>query len=160
DITGAVSPVAEAETQDGDAPGAQPQVTPRRLTEGDAVELSPVWSPDGQWIAFATWSDDEGGHIARARANGSGNAQRLTTAPALYQERAWSPDNRIVAERAAASSYIEGTTRGESELVWLPATGGDVTVIGPTDGASDIHFRENSDRIWASARGYLVSLRW
>lgn len=160
DITGAVTPVAEAESQDGDAPSAQPPVTPRRLTDDDVVELSPVWSPDGQWIAFATWSDDEGGYVAKARANGSGDVQRLSSAPALYQELAWSPDDRIVAERAAASSYIEGTTRGESELVWLPANGGDIEVIGPTDGASDIHFRENSDRIWAAARGYLVSFRW
>jgi hypothetical protein len=40
-----------------------PRGTPRRLTpEGFApFEVSPAWSPDGRWIAFATVDDSVGG---------------------------------------------------------------------------------------------------
>ncbi len=48
----------------------KPGATPKRLTSGDAREFKPVWSPDGRWIAFVTWSMDEGGHIWKVRARG------------------------------------------------------------------------------------------
>ena len=149
-----------AQSNDGDE-ATQTQVVPRRLTDGDVVEHSPVWSPDGEWIAFATWSDTGGGNIVRARANGRSDAEVLTTAPALYQDLAWSPDGqRIIATRTSAAAYTEETSRGSAEFVWVPAEGGDVTYIGPTQGAEGVHFRPDEDRIYASARGTLVSFRW
>src|SRR5690606_10519249 len=80
----------------------------RRLTEGDRFEHMPAWSPDGRWIAYVTWSEDEGGHIYRVRADGRGKAERLTRTPALYQQPVWSPDGkRIVALRGPARAYAE-----------------------------------------------------
>src|SRR5690606_12620441 len=69
--------------------------TPRRLTDGSAGEFQPAWSRDGEWIAYATWSDREGAHIYRVRARG-GSAQRLTTGTAYYQQPAFSPDGARV----------------------------------------------------------------
>ena len=45
----------------------------RRLTTGTDVEHGPVWSPDGQFIAYVTWNDDDGGRIYRVRADGGGS---------------------------------------------------------------------------------------
>ena len=39
----------------------------------------PIWSPDGQWLAFQSDRDGASG-IYRQRADGTGNAERLTTA--------------------------------------------------------------------------------
>ena len=43
---------------------------PRELFAGPGLETDPAWSPDGQWILFATWDQ---GHfrIARIRPDGS-----------------------------------------------------------------------------------------
>jgi Tol biopolymer transport system component/imidazolonepropionase-like amidohydrolase len=143
--------------QDG---GDDAQNPPRRLTDNDVVELAPVWSPDGQWIAFATWDDRDGGHIHRVRASG-GEPQRLTPSPALYQDLAWTPDGaRIVAVRSPAGAYTEETILGESEFVWVPATGGDLTIIGATDGLGTPHFTQDGERIFAYGDGRLVSMRW
>ena len=30
-----------------------------RLTNNDAIDSEPVWSPDGQHIAFTSWRDDD-----------------------------------------------------------------------------------------------------
>src|SRR5439155_1244926 len=51
---------------------------PRRLTRGGMVEHAPVWSPDGRYLAYVTWTDTAGGNIYRVRADGSGQAERLT----------------------------------------------------------------------------------
>ena len=39
-----------------------PDGEPRQLTELDGHEGQPAWSPDGRWIAFASWDGEEGGH--------------------------------------------------------------------------------------------------
>ena len=64
----------------------------RRLTTGTDVEHGPVWSPDGQFIAYVTWNDDDGGRIYRVRADGSGQPERLTPVAAFYDKLAYSRD--------------------------------------------------------------------
>jgi Tol biopolymer transport system component len=134
-----------------------PNGTPRRVTTQDIGEYWPTWSPDGRSIAFVTWTDDgRMGHLMRADlAAGAVAPTRLTAVPAYYQRPAWAPGGaRIVAIRAAARNAADavnpfiGTGQG-SEFVWVPAAGGDVTVIGPTQNLNYPHFTADSDRIWA-----------
>jgi len=139
----------------------------RRVTSADVGEYHPTFSPDGQWVAFATWDDDAGGHIVKARADGVGRPQQLTTLPALYYNLAWSPDGqRIVATRAAARELrsAPATFFGPlgGEFVWVPASGGAVTLIAPIGTRDAAHFRtDQPDRIYAySPVEGLVSFRW
>ena len=106
-----------------------PQGTPRRVTSTAAREFEPVWSPDGQWLAYVTWSE-AGGHIWKIRADGSGEPQQLTRSAAFYRDPVWSPDGqRIVALRNPRSSRVEAFDEWDNQptfdLVWLPAEGGD-----------------------------------
>jgi len=144
-----------------------PQGTPRRLTSAEVGEYHPAWSPDGLWIAYATWHDSAGGQIMKVRADGGAPPQPLTTVPALYYNLAWSPDGqRIVATRGAARDLKRapdvffGPLGGE--FVWVPAAGGAVTVIAPTGSRDVAHFRlDQPDRIYAySPQEGLVSFRW
>ena len=139
----------------------------RRVSSAAVGEYHPVWSPDGQWIAWVTWDDSVGGHVMKARADGSGQPQRLTRVPALYYNIAWSPDGqRIVASRGAARELKRapdiffGPLGGE--FVWVPAAGGQVSVIAPTGSRDVAHFsNDEPDRIYAySFSEGLVSFRW
>ena len=143
-----------------DYPGGEP----RLLEDGDVTQAQPAWSPDGGWIAYVTWGPD-GGHIVRARADGSGDPQRLTAVSAQYEQVAWSGDDRIVALRDPARGFREaagaGFSRAESDIVWVPAGGGEVTLIAPAEGRGSPHFVEDTDRIYLHhAADGLVSIRW
>ncbi len=144
-----------------------PDGAARRLTDADVGEYHPVWSRDGAWVAFVTWDDSAGGHIVKRMADGSGQTQTLTTTAALYYNLAWSPDGqRIVATRGAARELKKapdvffGPLGGQ--FVWVPASGGDVTLIAPTGSRDVAHFRtDEPDRIYAYSRAEgLVSFRW
>ena len=133
-----------------------PSGAPRRLTDQDVGEYYPAWSPDGAAIAYVTWNDTVG-HIMRAPV-AAGRPVQLTRVAAYYQQPAWSPDGRrIVAIRAAARDAREavGYSVGDGlapEFVWVAATGGDVTAIGPTGGRQRPHFTVDPDRIYSYGR--------
>ncbi|MDX1394248.1 MAG: amidohydrolase family protein [Gemmatimonadota bacterium] len=178
--------VADLPSPVADAPPADPletageSATPAirdavRLTTSTDVEHAPVWSPDGEWVAYVTWNDSIGGDIYRVRSDGSGAPERLTTESAFYDKLAWSPDGaRLVAVRGSRLHRIRtledfGRHSGAAELeyVWLPATGGDarrITWVGSgatQQGRNAPHFGPDPDRIyvWAGSEG-LLSMRY
>jgi imidazolonepropionase-like amidohydrolase/Tol biopolymer transport system component len=138
-----------------------PNGTPRRVTNMDVGEYQPAWSPNGEFLAYTTWNNTDGGHLYRVRAAG-GDPQRLTSRPASYQEPVYSPDGqRIVAVRSPARNFREQVGGGATDLVWVPAAGGATTLIAPSGGVSAPHFSKDSTRIYAYGGGRgLVSMRW
>jgi imidazolonepropionase-like amidohydrolase/Tol biopolymer transport system component len=168
---------------DKDKPAAQeppPAPVPtirnaRRLTTSTDVEHGPVWSPDGQFIAYVTWNDDDGGRILRVRADGSGQPERLTPVAAFYDKLAYSRDgSRLIGVRGSKMHRMRtledfGSHDGSSELeyVWMPAAGGAISRIawsagGDTqEGREAPHVGPDPDRVyvWAGSDG-LLSMRY
>jgi len=145
----------------------------RRLTTGRLVEHAPVWSPDGQYVAYVTWSDTAGGGIWRVRSDGSAAPERLTSDASYYDKIAYTRDgSRIMAVRGSRYSRMRqfedfgSITNGELEYVWIPAAGGDATSIAWTgsgqseQGRNQPHVGPDSSRlyVWADREG-LVSMR-
>jgi len=141
-----------------------PDGTPKRLTNNDFTEAMPVWSPDGSAIAFTTWEGDEG-HIYRVSAGG-GTPRKLTRQGGTYSELAWdSKSNRIIFLSGPAQAYqnaIGPSAFGASdELAWIPANGGNATVIKAANGRGNPHFVDSDDRIYLYQGGKgLISMRW
>ncbi|MEX2273841.1 MAG: amidohydrolase family protein, partial [Vicinamibacterales bacterium] len=167
---------AQAKTEPEPAPAPVPAIrNARRLTTATDVEHGPVWSPDGQFIAYVTWNDDDGGRIYRVRADGSGQPERLTPVAAFYDKLTYSRDgSRLIGVRGSKMHRLRtledfGNHSGSAELeyIWLPAGGGTVTRIAWVAGGSTEQGREaphvgpDPDRIyvWAGADG-LVSMRY
>ena len=161
-------------------PGASPAPratirNARRLTSTGVVEHAPVWSPDGRYIAYVTWSDSAGGDIYRIRSDAGTQPERLTRTSAFYDKLAYSRDgSRLIAVRGSKMHRMRtledfGTHGGAAELeyVWMPSQGGDVNRItwigaGATQQGRNVpHFGPDSTRIyvWASTEG-LVSMRY
>ena len=84
---------------------------PTRFTFDAAQDSFPVWSPDGERLAFA--SSREGAmRVFWKAADGTGEAERLTTGTTVQVPSSWSPD-------------------GESQVLYEahPETGGDIAVL-------------------------------
>jgi Tol biopolymer transport system component len=142
-----------------DIPGGKPQ----RLTGRNAREFQPVWSPDGKWIAYVTWSA-EGGQIWKVPSTG-GQPQQLTRTASFYSDPAWSPDGaRIVALRGSAydreNNALDIAPPPGTDLIWIPAEGGAANLIIPARGAGKPHFTHEKDRIYVYTPQGLISLRY
>ena len=157
-----------------------PSGTPRRLTNSTAGEFMPAWSPDGRYVAYATWSR-EGGHIFRVAADGGAQPEQLTRRAAFYSDPVYSPDNSKIV-------FVSGTTRDQLysdlkphadifpdstmiaeitgiqrdsglDLRWIPAAGGDSTLIGSTQGGEQPHFSSDPTRVYMTTFMGLTSVR-
>jgi tricorn protease len=91
---------------------------PRRLTSDVGLESNPVFSPDGQTIAFSAQYD--GNTDVYTIPLAGGNPTRLTTHPAPDTVRGFTPDGKSVLFSSPRTVY---STR-YSQLFTVPLTGG------------------------------------
>ena len=143
-----------------------PSGTPRRLTRSphETGEHSPVWSPDGRFITYITWTN-QGGDIHRiAAGNANATPDRLTRQTAFYSAVNYTPNGqRLVAYKSPRQPRLEEGFQYGRELVWLPAAGGVTTSVSPVPGNAGFpHFtRDDNDRIYmAQGNAGLVSVRF
>ena len=83
-----------------------------RLTLDSALDQNPVWSPDGQWIAFDSLRETASRNIYRVRSNGTGEVERLTTSARHNFPQSWSPDGKTIA-------FVETETETGSDVMLL-----------------------------------------
>jgi len=76
---------------------------PQRLTVGAGVETSPVFSPDGQWLAF-TGDYDRNADVYVVAVSG-GQPRRLTWHPSADVVRDWTPDGQRILFSSSQEAY-------------------------------------------------------
>jgi Tol biopolymer transport system component len=137
---------------------------PRRVTHRNDFEYQPVWSPDGRWIAYVTWST-EGGQIWKVRSAG-GEPLQLTKLAAYYRDIAWTPDGSALVGLSGPrqwqlnkpNEFVGG--RELLDLIEIPAQGGEVKRIGSANQGLHPHF-VNADprRVYLFTPGGLTSMQ-
>ena len=91
----------------------------RRLTKSRQDESSPCWSPDGQWICYAS-KDNERRSLSKIAVSGGSPHRIPTNGVGNPTEPDWSPDNK----------WIAFTSQGRDfSICVVPSTGGDATVL-------------------------------
>jgi len=85
-------------------PGAQDIVwvydiergTMSRLTFSAGGSFNPVWTPDGKRVAYASAVESAQPNLFWKRADGVGQAERLTTSENVQLASSWSPDGQVL----------------------------------------------------------------
>lgn len=70
---------------------------PRRLTWDEGNESSPVWSPDGRWLAFVAKRGEGPPQLYRLPMDRPGEAEPLTDLPVGVSDPKWFPDGQKIA---------------------------------------------------------------
>lgn len=161
-----------------------PSGTPKRLTNTSAGEFMPSWSPDGRHIVYVTWAAD-GGQIQRVAADGGAPPERLSRRAAFYSYPIYSPDgSKIVYLSGATNDQLYADLREQEpdipyesdlhkaggeitgiggsaalDLRWIPAAGGDSTLIGSAQGGRYPHFTNDPTRVYLTTNSGLASVR-
>jgi TolB protein len=117
----------------------------KRLTKSPEDESAPCWSPDGQWICFAT-KIKERRMLCKVPASG-GSLQRIPTVGVLNPtEPDWSPDGKWIAFTSQMRDF---------EICVVPSRGGDA--IGLVAGENP-SWSPNSRTLVFSRKGGGLSL--
>jgi tricorn protease len=112
----------------------------RRLTTDPGIETHPVFSPDGQTIAF-TAEYDGNLDVFTIPVTG-GSPKRLTSHPTPDVVRGWTPDGSAV----LFSSPRSASNNRHSQLFTVPATGGMPTQL-PIPYAAEANFSPDGDYV-------------
>ncbi|MBN1876978.1 MAG: PD40 domain-containing protein [Anaerolineae bacterium] len=93
-------------------------VSPHRLTAHPGEKSTPMFSPDGQWIAFS--GNYDGNMCVYIVSPDGGSPKRLTYHPGADRVRGWTPDSQHVLFASARSS----TTARYNRLYTISIEGG------------------------------------
>lgn len=143
-----------------------PEGTPKKLTDSDAIEAMPSWSPDGKTIVYVSWDETEGGAIYSIEPNARRlRPTKLTSERGIYTQPVYTLNgNRIVAFKAPEQSYKDsygpGSASAGADIIWIGEKGGASTFVARAERRSNIHFVKNNDRIFLNRGGTLLSIRW
>ena len=110
-----------------------PNGKPRRLTPESftANEFSPVWSPDGQALVFASFDDDTHGQLWAVAASG-GAPRQLTSTPGEYLNPGFSADGTLLTYSRGSGATLRGRQWSRNEwydIMVQPTSGGEAKAI-------------------------------
>jgi Tol biopolymer transport system component/predicted Ser/Thr protein kinase len=109
----------------------------RRLTTDPAMDIMPVWSPDGRQIAYVRIAPDEQRRI-HLISPVSGSDRKLSDFPLAFAMPSWSPDGRwLAATRDPAAERTGTAAPGGSRFYLLPADGGEPQAIAIPQGVAE-----------------------
>jgi imidazolonepropionase-like amidohydrolase/Tol biopolymer transport system component len=125
-----------------------PNGTPQRLTRESNLEFEPAFSPDGNILAYVTWTDGGLGAIKTVNLNQqNAQPQSITTQKGIYREPSFSPDGETIVFRRESGNNHQGHAYTQHPGIYtIPVSGGEKKQI--KDSGNTPIFNAAGDRIF------------
>jgi imidazolonepropionase-like amidohydrolase/Tol biopolymer transport system component len=131
-----------------------PDGAPERITKSKALEFEPAISPDGQTLAYVTWTDEGSGAICKVALNERSRPEKITTKRGIYRTPSFSPDgNYIVFTKEGSNDIMGNAYTVKPGIYWIAAGGGKEEFV--TDKGEYPRFDKEGKRIYYQAGGNL-----
>lgn len=132
-----------------------PDGTPERLTNSTELEFEPVFSQDGNKLAYVTWSDQEMGAIQTLDLNrNDAQPQKITTQKGIYREPAFSPDGSTILFRKESGNNHQGHAYTTNSGIYTITLDGEEKNL-VYDSGSNATFSADGERIFYLGGSYL-----
>lgn len=130
-----------------------PDGKPVRLTNGTDFEFEPAYSPDGKYIIYVTWNDENKGAIWKIPATG-GTSVKLTVEKGIYRTPSYSHDGKSIVFLKESGNDAMGFTYAVRPGIYIiPASGGKAVFV--TDAGEYPVFSPADNRIFFQEGGNL-----
>lgn len=108
-----------------------PDGTPYRLTPSTDFEFEPAFSPDGNWITYVSWNDENMGAVMKIEwAKKGGKPVKVTSEKGIYRNPHFSPDGKtIVFEKEGGNDHQGFAFSVKPGIYTIPAAGGAMTFL-------------------------------
>ncbi len=130
-----------------------PNGKPERLTNQEAFEFEPSFSPDGNKIVYAEWDDEALGSIVQMDLKTKAR-KVLTTKKGIYRTPSYSPDGKLIVFRKEGGNGHQGYTFSKKAGIYTMTTNGKDEKIVCKEGEYPL-FNIDGSRIFYTTGGYL-----
>jgi imidazolonepropionase-like amidohydrolase/Tol biopolymer transport system component len=125
---------------------ALPDGVPARISSGTAFEYEPEFSPDGKYLVYVGWTDDERGAIYRKDLQ-TGEIIKLTTEKGYYYGPKYASRGDRIVFRKGSGNDVLGYAFGKNTGIYvMPAMGGEPRLV-LNNGIRPL-FNSDDTRIW------------
>ena len=133
---------------------ALPNGEPQRITQNEAFEFEPAFSPDGKTLVFVTWQDTATGSLCKINWGGKLQQTQISTKKGMYRTPSFSPDGKWITYTKEGSNEIMGNTYTvKPGIYFMHEWGGKEEFI--TDKGEYPKFNATANRIYYQSGGNL-----
>ncbi|HWY37133.1 MAG TPA: amidohydrolase, partial [Bacteroidia bacterium] len=123
-----------------------PNGVPARLTGGTDFEFEPCFSPDGNEMAYVTWSDENSGAIMKMNLSDK-KITKLSPEKGIFRTPRFSPDSKWIVYQKEGGNDAQGAAFCVNPgLYMMPSGGGTATLI--TKEGENPRFAKDGKRIF------------
>ncbi len=131
-----------------------PDGRPERITNSNALEFEPTFTPDGKTLVFVTWTDNGKGAICKVGMENGAKAVVMTSKRGLYRTPSVSPDGKWVVFTEEGSNDIMGNTYTIKPGIYMMTINGSAPGF-VTDKGEYPKFNKDGSRIYYQTGGNL-----